>query len=62
MTSVDFPLTKMDRSYYQGLSVKTQQGTPTQYFVQRFIDRVTITLYLAPGADGSRQYQLIIIL
>jgi hypothetical protein len=49
-TSVDFPLTKIDRSYYQGLSAKTQQGTPTQYFVQRFIDRVTITLYLAPGA------------
>jgi hypothetical protein len=49
-TSVDFPLTKIDRSYYQGLSAKNQQGTPTQYFVQRFIDRVTITLYLAPGA------------
>ena len=52
-TSVDFPLTKIDRSYYQGLSVKTQQGTPTQYFVQRFIDKVTITLYLAPGASEA---------
>jgi hypothetical protein len=52
-TSVDFPLTKIDRSYYQGLSAKTQQGTPTQYFVQRFIDRVTITLYLAPGASEA---------
>jgi hypothetical protein len=51
--SVDFPLTKIDRSYYQGLSVKTQQGTPTQYFVQRFIDKVTITLYLAPGATEA---------
>jgi hypothetical protein len=52
-TSVDFPLTKIDRSYYQGLSAKNQQGTPTQYFVQRFIDRVTITLYLAPGASEA---------
>ena len=51
--SVDFPLTKIDRSYYQSLSAKTQQGTPTQYFVQRFIDRVTITLYLAPGASEA---------
>jgi hypothetical protein len=41
------------RSYYQSLSAKTQQGTPTQYFVQRFIDRVTITLYLAPGASEA---------
>ena len=52
-TSVDFPLTKIDRSYYQGLSAKTQQGTPTQYFVQRFIDKVTVTLYLAPGASEA---------
>jgi hypothetical protein len=52
-TSVDFPLTKIDRSYYQGLSAKNQQGTPTQYFVQRFIDRVNITLYLAPGASEA---------
>ena len=52
-TSVDFPLTKIDRSYYQGLSAKTQQGTPTQYFVQRFIDKVTVTLYLAPGATEA---------
>lgn len=52
-TSVDFPLTKIDRSAYQGLSSKTQQGTPTQYFVQRFIDKVTITLYLTPGSTEA---------
>ena len=49
-SSVDFPLTKIDRSTYSGLSAKSQQGTPTQYFVQRFIDKVTVTLYLVPGA------------
>ena len=48
-SSVDFPLTKINRSAYQGLSNKTQKGVPTQYYVQRFIDKVTITLYLTPG-------------
>jgi hypothetical protein len=48
---VDFPLTKIDRSAYSGLSSKFATGQPTQYYVQRFIDRVTITLYLTPGTD-----------
>ena len=52
-TSTDFPLTKINRSAYQGLSNKTNTGTPTQYFVQRFIDKVTITLYLTPGASEA---------
>ena len=52
-SSVDFPLTKINRSAYQGLSNKTDTGTPTQYFVQRFIDKVTITLYLTPGSSEA---------
>jgi len=52
-SNVDFSLTKINRSNYQGLSSKTQEGTPTQYFVQRFIDRVTITLYLTPGSTEA---------
>src|SRR5210317_634579 len=52
-SSTDFPLTKINRSAYQGLSNKTQEGTPTQYFVQRFIDKVTITLYLTPGSTEA---------
>jgi len=52
-SSVDFPLTKINRSAYQGLSNKTQTGVPTQYFVQRFIDKVTITLYLTPGSTEA---------
>ena len=36
-SSVDTPLTKIDRSTYQGLANKTSEGTPSQYFVQRFI-------------------------
>ena len=54
--SVDFPLTKINRSGYQGLSNKTQTGTPTQYWVQRFIDRVTITLYLTPGSTEAGNF------
>ena len=55
-SSVDFPLTKINRSAYQGLSNKTQTGTPTQYYVQRFIDKVTITLYLTPGASEAGNF------
>jgi len=48
---VDSPLTKIDRSAYSGLSSKFSTGTPTQYFVQRFIDKITITLFLTPGSN-----------
>ena len=34
-SSVDTPLTKINRSTYLGLSNKTSEGTPSQYFVQR---------------------------
>ena len=55
-TNIDAPLTKIDRSTYQAFSNKSAKGTPTQYFVQRFIDKVTMTLYLTPGAaeDGNK--------
>ena len=55
-SGVDFSLTKINRSTYQGLSSKTQEGTPTQYFVQRFIDKVTITLYLTPGSSEAGNF------
>jgi len=55
-SSVDSPLTKINRSTYQGLANKTSEGTPTQYFVQRFIDKVTITLYLTPGSSQAGHF------
>ena len=55
-SSVDSPLTKINRSTYQGLSNKTSEGTPSQYFVQRFIDKVTITLYLTPGSSEAGNF------
>ena len=54
--SIDTPLTKINRSTYQALSNKTSTGTPSQYFVQRFIDKITVTLYLTPGSDEAGNF------
>jgi hypothetical protein len=54
--NVDTPLTKIARSAYQALSNKTAEGVPSQYFVQRLIDRVTITLYLTPGSSEAGKF------
>ena len=55
-SNVDTPLTKINRSSYQALSNKTSEGTPSQYFVQRFIDKITITLYLTPGSTEAGNF------
>ena len=55
-SSIDVPLTKINRSAYQALSNKTSTGQPTQYFVERFIDKITITLYLTPGSSEAGNY------
>ena len=55
-SNVDSPLEKINRSQYQAQSNKTSTGTPTQYFVQRFIDKVTITLYLTPGSSEAGKF------
>ena len=55
-SNIDTPLTKINRSTYQALSNKTSEGQPTQYFVQRLIDRVTITLYLTPGSSEAGKF------
>ncbi len=54
--SIDTPLTKISRSNYQALSNKTSTGQPTQYYVKRLIDRVTITLYLTPGTEQAGKF------
>jgi len=55
-SSVDTSLTKIDRSTYQGIANKGAEGTPSQYFVQRLIDRVTLTLYLTPGSSQAGHF------
>ena len=47
----DSSLTKISRATYSALSSKLSKGTPAQFFVQRFVDKTTITLY--PTADSS---------
>ena len=53
---IDTPLSKINRSAYQAFSNKLAPGQPTQYFVQRFIDRITITLYTTPGSSQAGNY------
>jgi len=47
----DSTLTKTDRSTNSGLANKLSKGTPAQYFVQRLIDKTTVTVY--PTADST---------
>ena len=54
--NVDSPLSKVNRSQYSAFSNKTATGQPSQYWVQRFIDKVTMTLYLTPGAAQDGNY------
>ena len=55
-SNIDTPLTKISRSEYQALSNKTSEGVPSQYFVERFIDKITITLYLTPGSSEAGNF------
>ena len=52
-SNVDSPLEKINRSQYQALSNKTATGQPSQYFVQRFIDHILVTIYLTPGSSQN---------
>jgi len=52
-TQADSPMTKVDRSTYGGFSNKLSKGTPNQYFVQRFIDHVSIQVYPTPDSTNA---------
>ena len=52
-TQSDSPMTKVDRSTYAGFSNKLSKGTPNQYFVQRFIDHVSIQVYPTPDSSNA---------
>ena len=55
-SQVDSALTKINRSTYSGLSNKLNKSQPTQYYVQRFIDKVTITIYPLPNATAASNF------
>ena len=49
----DSPMTKVDRSTYAAFSNKLSKGTPNQYWVQRFIDHVSIHVYPTPDSTNA---------
>ena len=44
-SEADTAMSKIDRSDYAGTANKLTQSTPSQFWVQRFIDKVTLTIY-----------------
>ena len=55
-SNIDTSLTKIARSDYQAIPNKTSTGVPSQYFVQRLVDKVTITLYQTPGSTEAGNF------
>jgi len=49
----DSALTKIDRSTYSAQANKLSKGTPSKYFVQRFVDKTTITIYPTPDSSNA---------
>jgi len=49
----DSPMTKVDRSTYAAFSNKLSKGAPNQYWVQRFIDHVSISVYPTPDSTNA---------
>ena len=52
-TQSDSPMTKVDRSTYAAFSNKLSKGTPNQYWVQRFIDHVSVSVYPTPDSTNA---------
>ena len=49
----DSALTKIARSTYSAQANKLSKGTPSQYFVQRFVEKTTFTIYPTPDATNA---------
>ena len=52
-TQADSSLTKISRATYSALSSKLSKGTPAQFFVQRFVDKTTFTIYPTPDSTNA---------
>ena len=52
-TQSDSPMTKVDRSTYAGFCNKLSKGTPNQYWVERFIDKVRVHVYPTPDSTNA---------
>ena len=52
-SQTDLPMTKVARSTYAAFSNKLTKGTPSQFWVQRFVDKVTVTIYPTPNSTAA---------
>ena len=52
-TQSDSSMTKVDRSTYSALANKLSKGTPTQFWVQRLIDKTTVNIYPTPDSTAA---------
>ena len=52
-SEADSALTKTDRATYSGLANKLSKGTPSRYFVQRLVDKTTVTIYPTPDSSNA---------
>ena len=52
-TQSDSSMSKVDRSTYSALANKLSKGTPTQFWVQRLIDKTTINIYPTPDSTAA---------
>jgi len=55
-TQTDLPMTKIARDTYAALSNKLTKSTPSQFWVQRFVDRTTITIYPTANSTAADNY------
>ena len=46
-------LTKTVRATFSSLANKLSKGTPSRYFVQRLVDKTTVTLYPTPDSSNA---------
>ena len=53
-TPTDVSMTKIDRSTYQALANKESEGTPSQFFIQRFREYTDITVYMTPSSSTNK--------
>jgi len=55
-SQADTPLTKIDRASYAANTNRLATGQPSEYWVQRFIDKVNVTLYITPSSTQAGNF------
>ncbi len=55
-SQVDLPMTKISRDTYAALSNKLTKSTPSQFWIQRLVDRTTITIYPTANSTAADNY------